>query len=195
MLIIIDYGMGNLKSISNMIKKIGYEAKISPDYKDIEKAKKLILPGVGAFDKGMENLINLGLVNVIKEYVIERKIPILGICLGMQLMTKRSEEGVLEGLSLIEAETKKFKLNENYKIPHMGWNTVKIKKKSSIFENMENQENRFYFVHSFYVECFNKNDILCTTEYGIEFTSMFEHENIIGAQFHPEKSHRFGMML
>ena len=195
MTIIINYNMGNLNSISNMLRKIGFESKISSDYKEIERADKLILPGVGAFDKGISNLREIGIIDAIKERVLIKKIPILGICLGMQLMTKKSEEGVLEGLSLIDAETKKFILDDNYKIPHMGWNTVKLEKSSLVLKDMENQENRFYFVHSYYVECFNNEDILCSTQYGITFTSMFEHNNIIGAQFHPEKSHKFGMQL
>lgn len=195
MQVIINYNMGNLNSIANMIKKIGYEVQISSDYNDIKKAEKLILPGVGAFDKGIENLRQLKLVDAIKESVLIKKVPILGICLGMQLMTNKSEEGVLDGLALIQADTKKFVLDEAYKIPHMGWNTVTLEKASPIFRNMENQENRFYFVHSYYVECLNNKDILCSTQYGIPFTSMFEHNNIVGAQFHPEKSHKFGMQL
>ena len=195
MIVIINYNMGNLNSIANMIKKIGYDAQISSDKKIIESADKLILPGVGAFDRGIENLKMLGLFDLIKEKVINIKTPILGICLGMQLMTKKSEEGTLTGLSLIDAETKKFVLSNDYKIPHMGWNTVMLEKHSLMFNNMENQENRFYFVHSYYVECSNKEDVLCSTNYGKIFASMFEHENIIGAQFHPEKSHKFGMQL
>lgn len=195
MITIINYNMGNLNSVANMIKKIGYDARITSDYHEIERAEKLILPGVGAFDRGMENLQELCLIDAIKECVLVRGVPILGICLGMQLMTNRSEEGILPGLSLIDAETKKFLLGDGYKVPHMGWNTVSIEKKSKLFYDMEDQENRFYFVHSYYVHCSDAADVLCSTRYGITFTAMFEHKNIIGAQCHPEKSHKFGMQL
>ncbi|HQK35000.1 MAG TPA: imidazole glycerol phosphate synthase subunit HisH [Spirochaetales bacterium] len=195
MLVIINYNLGNLKSIQNMIRKIGFESKITNNIEEIRGATKLILPGVGAFDNGMHNLKELGLISVLEKEILENKKPILGICLGMQLLTKKSEEGTLSGLGFIDAETKLFKLENTYKIPHMGWNTAKPIKKSKLFSEMENQENRFYFVHSYYVDCSNTDDILTVTKYGTEFVSMFEHENIIGAQFHPEKSHKFGMQL
>lgn len=195
MITIINYNLGNLNSIANMLRKIGYDCEITGDAEKIQKAKKLILPGVGAFDHGIKNLYDLRLIDVLKAKVLEEKIPILGICLGMQLMTKSSEEGVLSGLGFINAATKKFVLASNYKIPHMGWNTIEIKKKSTLTSNMEHEENRFYFVHSYYVHCEQESDILATTHYGIDFVSMFEHDNIFGAQFHPEKSHKFGMQL
>lgn len=195
MLVIINYNMGNINSISNMIKKIGYNYKISSSIEEINKADKLILPGVGAFDRGMANLKELNLIDIIKEKVLIKSTPILGICLGMQLMTNKSEEGESSGLGFVNADTKKFQLEDFYKVPHMGWNTIKIMKESSIFNCMNDQENRFYFVHSYFTYCKNESDILCTTEYGGLFTSAFEHMNIIGTQFHPEKSHKFGMQL
>lgn len=196
MITIINYNMGNLASISNMIKKIGRQSIITSDIEDIKKASKIILPGVGAFDNAIKNLRNLNLVNAIKEKALLEKVPILGICLGMQILTKGSEEGELEGLGFINGFTKKFKFDNNYlKVPHMGWNTVKLLKQSRLFSGMENQENRFYFVHSYAVECYQTEDILTTTFYGYEFVSCFEKDNIIGVQFHPEKSHRFGMQL
>ena len=196
MIIIIDYGMGNLGSVANMIKKVGGKSLITSNKNIIKEAKKILLPGVGAFDNAVKNLKGLELWDLIKEKVLVEKVPIMGICLGMQLLTKASEEGKLEGFGFIDAYTKKFKFKDNnLKIPHMGWNIVKLQKKSKLFEGMENQKNRFYFVHSYAVECKNKEDILTTTNYGYEFVSSFEKENIIGCQFHPEKSHKFGMRL
>ena len=196
MIVIVDYGMGNLGSIRNMIRKVGGKSVITSDKSEIKEASKIILPGVGTFDNAVKNLEKLGLIDIIKEKVLVEKVPILGICLGMQLLTKGSEEGYLEGFGFIDAETKRFNFKDkDLKIPHMGWNVVKLQKRSRLFEGMENQENRFYFVHSYYVDCFDKRDILTTTFYGIEFISSFEKENIIGCQFHPEKSHKFGMQL
>lgn len=195
--IIIDYGMGNLGSIRNMLKKIGYESQISFDPDLIRHADKLILPGVGSFDTGMKNLKDRDLINILNECVLKNKVPVLGICLGMQLITKSSEEGTLPGLNWIDAETIRFKFEDNQKlkVPHMGWNTVDIKKESKFFEGMKSQENRFYFVHSYHVICENKEDILTVSRYGIEFTSAIQHHNIYATQFHPEKSHKFGMQL
>jgi glutamine amidotransferase len=193
MIVIVNYNMGNVGSVYNMIKKIGFESLITSNINEIEKAKKIILPGVGAFDNGIINLKKLGLIEILEYKVFKERVPILGICLGMQLMTKKSEEGELQGLSWIDAETKRF-VSDTYKIPHMGWNYVKIIKNSDLFSS-EFSEWRFYFVHSYYVECYNKDDILTTTFYIHDFVSSFQRENIIGVQFHPEKSHKFGMML
>ena len=155
-----------------------------------------MLPGVGAFDSAVKNLKKLHLWDLIKEKVLVEKVPIMGICLGMQLLTKGSEEGELDGFGFIDAYAKRFEFEkEDLKIPHMGWNVVNLQKKSKLFEGMEHQENRFYFVHSFAVECKENKDILTTTHYGYDFVSSFEKENIIGCQFHPEKSHKFGMKL
>lgn len=197
MLVVVDYGMGNNGSIINMLRKIGAEAVISSNREDVKKADKIILPGVGAFDNGMKNLNKLELVPVLNEKVIGNKIPILGICLGMQLFTKTSDEGILPGLGWIDAQTVKFKFSENHKnlkIPHMGWNTISIKKQSSLFNDMC-PESRFYFVHSYHVICNDEGDRLTTTMHGYEFVSAIQRENIIGVQFHPEKSHKFGMKL
>ncbi len=196
MIVIIDYNMGNPGSIDNMIKKIGYESVITHDIEIIKVAKKIILPGVGSFDKGIENLKNLNLWDILNYKAIKEKTPILGICLGMQLMTKKSEEGHEEGFGWIDAETLKFRFEGNHlKIPHMGWNSIKIMKATNLFKNMEDDENRFYFVHSYYVKCNNKVDVLTLTYYGYDFVSSFEKENIIGVQFHPEKSHKYGLAL
>lgn len=195
-ILILDYGMGNTGSIFNMVEKVGGKAVVSADKKLIEEAKKIILPGVGSFDKGIENLEKLNLIPLLNQKIIADKTPVLGICLGMQLMTKRSEEGLKNGLGWVDAETIKFKFtNNDLKIPHMGWNLIKIEKKSTLFENMMTQENRFYFVHSYFVSCNNQEDSLSTANYGFVFTSAFEKNNIYGVQFHPEKSHKFGMQL
>jgi glutamine amidotransferase len=197
MIIVIDYEMGNIGSIINMIKKAGGEAVLSSDLARIETAEKLILPGVGSFDAGMQNLDKLGLVDVLRRRVIREKVPILCICLGMQLLSEKSEEGVLPGLGFISGQTVKFKfdnVNANLRIPHMGWNSVNIKKESRLFYEM--YENPiFYFVHSYHIVCNNAEDVLTTTSYGYEFTSSLQRENIFGTQFHPEKSHKYGLRL
>lgn len=197
MIVVVDYGMGNIGSIVNMIKKAGGETTVTSNPEIVGKAKKLIIPGVGAFDHGMKNLNELGLTEVLNKKVLEEKIPVLGICLGMQLMAKSSEEGVLPGLGWVDAVCKKFSFteqNNKLKIPHMGWNEVMIKKHDGIFRNTEDDAS-FYFVHSYYVECSNTEDIAATTGYGFEFTSGLQHQNIFATQFHPEKSHKYGLLL
>lgn len=197
MIVIVDYGMGNLGSIQNMLKRVGADALISSDISEIENADKLILPGVGSFDTAMKNLNNLGLAHILNKKVIKDKTPVLGICLGIQLFTKRSEEGNLQGLGWIDAETIRFRFDNNQtnlKIPHMRWNTVKIRQESSLFKDMY-KDARFYFVHSYHVVCNNEHDILSTTCHGYDFASAIQKENIIGVQFHPEKSHKFGMKI
>jgi imidazole glycerol-phosphate synthase subunit HisH len=192
---IINYNLGNPKSIKNMLAYLGIESRISANHKDLTSADRLILPGVGHFQHGMEQLEQLGLIDVLKKEVLENKKPILGICLGMQLLTKHSEEGNLAGLGFVDAQTKKFELQDaTLKVPHMGWNTVEFKKDSPMNTGVSINP-RYYFVHSYFVDCANQNDILCTTQYGQEFVSGFQHQNIFGLQFHPEKSHKFGMEL
>jgi len=196
MIVTINYGMGNLGSILNMLKKIGAPAIISSDAKEIQKADKLILPGVGSFDNGMKNLDALGFIPVLQEKVLHQKTPILGICLGMQLMTKNSEEGKLPGLGWIDAETIRFKHDpsSSLKVPHMGWNSVSIAKDSPLFKEMY-PDPRFYFVHSFHAVCYKTTDVLATSHFGYDFVSAFQRDNIMGVQFHPEKSHKYGMRL
>ncbi len=195
-IIVIDYGMGNIGSICNMLKYIGARAIVTSDKLLIERAKKLILPGVGHFDKAMSNIKALDLMEVINYKALEEKVPILGICLGMQLMCNSSEEGAEPGLSLIDATVNKFVISSqsNLKVPHMGWNTIKIAKESPILYGVDN-DSRFYFVHSYYVKCNQDSNVLTYTTYGHDFVSAFIDENIIGVQFHPEKSHKFGINL
>lgn len=198
MLTIIDYKAGNVRSIQNMLKKIGYKSIISDKIEDIENADKLILPGVGAFDYGMEQLENSGLISILNKKVLQDKTPILGICLGVQLFTKGSDEGQKKGLAWFDAQTIKFdktKLPSNYKIPHMGWNVISYNPDNKLFQNLHEVPPRFYFVHSFHLQVNNENDILATTNYGYEFAVGLEKENIVGVQFHPEKSHKFGMQV
>jgi len=193
---IIDYKTGNLGSIQNILKKIGEKSIITSAINEIAEAKRIILPGVGAFDTGMSNLSNLGIIEILNHKALVEKVPVLGICLGMQLLSNKSEEGVLPGLGWIDAETVKFNFVDTsaYKIPHMGWNFVHLEKVSRLFSDMYD-DARFYFVHSFHFKAINSIDILTSTSYEIDFTSAVEKENILGVQFHPEKSHKFGMKL
>lgn len=195
MITIIDYGMGNLGSISNMIKKVGGTCQLSNSIKDIKCAEKLILPGVGSFDQAMKNLNALNLVEPIKEIAV-RGMPIFGICLGMQLLADSSEEGILPGLGLIKGKVTKFNEGNGLKIPHMGWNLVHYNDRSPLFKDFNCfEETKFYFVHSYYFKCQYESSIAATTNYGIELTSSVISDNIMGVQFHPEKSHKFGIQM
>lgn len=197
MIAIIDYGMGNAGSIQNMLARIGAQSMITSDRRMIESAEKLILPGVGAFDSAITNLRSLDLISVLNTAVVERRVPILGICLGVQLFGRSSEEGVLPGLGWIEAETVRFCFDgasPNLRVPHMGWNTVEVQRQGSILDNLF-ENPRFYFVHSYHVRCRHPTNILAVTHYGIPFASAVIQDNIVGTQFHPEKSHRFGMTV
>ena len=196
MIVIIDYGIGNLASVLNMFKKIGNkDAVVSGNKEIIANASKLLLPGVGAFDAGMENLENAGLIPLLNKKVLEEKIPVLGICLGMQLLTKRSDEGLKPGLGWIDGETVKFNLSPELKlkVPHMGWNYIKVQRQNPLID--QEFKSRFYFVHSYFVRCYDETQSVATCNYGDDFTCMVNKENIFGAQFHPEKSLKFGMKL
>jgi len=194
---VLDYGIGNVGSILNMLRHIGCESVTTSDPNELIKASGIILPGVGNFDQGMKNLHSTGMAEAIKEVSNTRQTPILGICLGMQLMCNSSEEGSLPGLSLIDAHVRRFNFpsRSDLKIPHMGWNSVHIEKNGTILGEINESLARYYFVHSYYVECNNKSDIAGSTEYGSKFASAFHQNNISGVQFHPEKSHKFGMNL
>ncbi len=196
MIVIIDYGIGNLASVLNMFKKIGVKnVVISNDKTIIESATKLLLPGVGAFDAGMTNLEQSGLIPLLNKKALIEKVPILGICLGMQLLTKNSQEGNMPGLGWIDAETVKFNLPPELKlkVPHMGWNYINVTRKNPLIDT--ETKNRFYFVHSYYVKCIDETQSLAITNFGTDFTCMVNKNNIYGAQFHPEKSLKFGMKL
>jgi len=193
---IIDYKTGNLGSIQNMLRKIREDSRVASSPEEIDAATRIILPGVGAFDQGMEMLQKLGLKDILNKKVLEDRVPVLGICLGMQLMTRKSEEGKMEGLGWIDADTVRFRFENPalYKSPHMGWNYIIRKKESRLLRNLP-AESRFYFVHSYYVNRHDTDAVLTTTIYEQEFISSFEKGNICGVQFHPEKSHKFGMAL
>lgn len=195
MIVIIDYGMGNLRSVQKAFERIRVPAIISSNPQEIEQAEKLVLPGVGHFERGISNLTDRGLFELLNELVHDKNKPILGICLGMQLMTEFSEEGNCNGFGWLKAKTQKFSFQTNgLKIPHMGWNNLSIKKSDTIFKDIT-ADNFFYFVHSYYVSCESVTDILAETGYGNTFVSSFQKENIFGCQFHPEKSHDKGLQI
>jgi len=194
-IVVIDYGMGNLGSIANMLKYLGASAVISADKTLIEKADKLILPGVGHFDRAMQNINQLDLFNLIQYKALDQQVPIMGICLGMQLLCNFSEEGNDKGLAFVDAEVVKFNFekSQNLKVPHMGWNKIEIAKSNSLITKGLTDYARFYFVHSYYVKCNNESGVLTRSLYGHSFISSFEKNNIVGVQFHPEKSHKYGI--
>lgn len=197
MIVVIDYGMGNLRSVGKAFERLGSKVITTSLKDDIMKADKIIIPGVGHFKYGMEKLNSLKLVDVLNKKVLEEKVPVLGICLGMQLMTSYSEEGDVAGLNWIGANTKMFRFegkNSIFKVPHMGWNGVSTIKESPLMNNIS-PPDQFYFVHSYYVSCKNADDVLLHTDYGLTFDSGFRRENIFGVQFHPEKSHKTGLRL
>lgn len=201
MITIINYGLGNLGSVQNMLKRLNVPCKITFDVKEIEDAEKILLPGVGAFDSAIQKIDELNLRSVLVHKATIDKIPFLGICLGMQLLTRGSEEGVLNGLNLVSAKTVKFKFDGELqpdelrlKIPHMGWNFVKQNTPSKLTEGFT-AEHRFYFVHSYKVVCDNNTNSILKTNYGGDFDAAVQNGNVYGTQFHPEKSHKYGMQL
>ncbi|MGF1533155.1 MAG: imidazole glycerol phosphate synthase subunit HisH [Bernardetiaceae bacterium] len=198
MITIINYGLGNLGSIKNMLKKVGAASVITDDLDTIRAASKLILPGVGAFDTGMQKLADCGLIDVLHHKALEEKIPILGICLGVQLMTRGSHEGQLPGLGWFAADTVAFDfqgIEGKYTVPNMGWNEVELNQPDSpLFEEMF-PDPRFYFVHSFHLKPDDPAHTLTYSDYGYSYASALAHENLLGVQFHPEKSHKFGQRL
>lgn len=199
MVVILDYGMGNLGSHINMMRKIGFtDVMASSRISDLETAEKIVIPGVGSFDTGMKNLNQMGLIEILNHKVIDQKTPVLGICLGMHLFAKESDEGVSKGLGWIDSRVTRFSFDnaENMlKIPHMGWNTIKLKDKCKLFAGMEETENRFYFVHSYHMASGSDQYTVATSNYGYDFPAVVQKENIFGVQFHPEKSHLFGIRL
>lgn len=197
MIAVIDYGIGNVGSVVNMLKKIGVTAALASGVKEIQAADKLILPGIGSFDAGMQKLNRSGLVEVIKKHSFVDKKPLLGICLGMQMLGRKSEEGKEPGLSMIPFESKRFNFHgrKDLKIPHMGWDIATTELKDDpIVQNLGAMQ-RYYFVHSYHAVCDSKENILMLCEYGYSFAAAVKQKNIYGFQFHPEKSHKFGMAL
>ncbi len=194
MIVIVDYGMGNLGSIRNMLRRIGVESRIASEPHGVADADRLILPGVGAFDEAMGRIEASGLRPVLDRKALEERIPVLGICLGMQLLTRGSEEGRRPGLGWLPGRTVAFPRGNGLKVPHIGWNLVSRPRESPLTDGFD-PETRFYFVHSYRVEADDPADVILRTEYGVEFDAAIEHGNVFGAQFHPEKSHRFGMRL
>lgn len=188
--------MGNLSSVQKALARIKIPSMVSANKKDILAADKLIIPGVGHFGKGMSNLEKLGLFEPVNAAVLEKKIPVLGICLGMQLMARQSEEGNFAGLGWFDADVVKFQVRDNlkYKVPHMGWNQINKAKESSLMIDVPDL-SEFYFLHSYYLQCHHPADILNETEYESKFTSAVEKENIFGVQYHPEKSHDIGELI
>ncbi len=197
MIVVVDYGMANLGSILNMFRRLDIEARATADAAVIATATKLILPGVGAFDQAMQRLHELRLLEVLNRRALVDRIPVLGICLGMQLLTRGSEEGRKAGLGWIPAEVRRFRFRPEHgrlRVPHMGWNTLFPSRSHPLLSGLE-MDARFYFVHSYYVRCDDPANLLGEAEYGDRFAACIEQGNVVGAQFHPEKSHRFGMRL
>jgi imidazole glycerol-phosphate synthase subunit HisH len=192
---ILDYGMGNLPSLVNMFRRSGIDAQPVQDVGELRTADKLVLPGVGAFDAAMSRINGApGLRDTLEDLAMVRKIPVLGVCLGMHLLTRSSEEGALPGLGWVGASTVRFPRSRERKVPHMGWNVARPTQSSPITDGV-GDEPRYYFVHSFYVKADHQSSSIMSTEYGLEFDAAISHENIFGVQFHPEKSHRFGMQI
>lgn len=194
MIVIVDYRVGNLSSVSNMLRKAGGEVCISRDPDAILAAEKLLLPGVGHFDHGMKMLNGSGLREALDRYALELKRPVLGICLGAQILGKGSEEGLTPGLGWIDMVCHRFVAMPGIRVPHMGWSQI-VRKKASPLLDCINDDARFYFVHSYWMQCADPGDVLATASHGIEFTCAVQHENIFGTQFHPEKSLRHGLAL
>ena len=196
MISVLDYGAGNFGSVIRMIERAGGTAQHISTPDEVLAAKKLLIPGVGAFDYGMAKLASRDLLPALNAVAREGRIPIFGICLGMQLMCRSSEEGALPGLGWIDAEVRRFDEAEasGLRVPHMGWNTLRVLRENPLISSGDG-EKRFYFVHSYKVCCNDPADPIALTHYGEDFVSAFQRQNFFGVQFHPEKSHRFGMEL
>jgi imidazole glycerol-phosphate synthase subunit HisH len=197
MITIVDYGVGNLASVRNMLRRAGSDSVLATTRQQVLQAEKLILPGVGAFDYAARRLRESGLVEPLEERVLAAGVPLLGICLGFQLLTHRSEEGTEAGLGWLDAATVRFdttKQSSGHRIPHMGWTEVEFSPPSRLFSAMPT-EPRFYFVHSYHVTTDSQDQVVATASYGYRFAAAMERGNILGVQFHPEKSHNFGLRL
>ena len=197
MISIVDYGLGNILAFKNIYKKLNIDSKIVCTKEELKDAQSIILPGVGSFDWAMNKLNNSGMRDTLDELVLEKKVPVIGICVGMQIMAKASEEGNMKGLGWLDAEIKKFKTSDKENtlyLPHMGWNDIKCYQNHDLLRGLE-EEAKFYFLHSYYFEESSNQQILSQTNYGKSFTSCAYKENIFSVQFHPEKSHQWGELL
>lgn len=197
MITIIDYGLGNIRAFVNVYERLNIKTKIARNAEDIKDASKIILPGVGAFDYAMSQLNASGMRDELEKQVLENKVPVVGICVGMQMLAKSSDEGNLPGLGWIDGKVKIFDTSlipYKTRLPHMGWNSIKPVNNCHLFSGF-NHQSRFYFLHSYYFDCINKENIISTTEYGITYASAVNKDNIYGIQFHPEKSHSNGIQL
>lgn len=197
MIVIINYGLGNLNAFVNIFKKLDIPVKIATQESDLENATKIVLPGVGAFDHAMTKLNESGMRESLDDLVLNKKIPVIGICVGMQILAKSSDEGVMPGLGYIDGVVKKFdtsNFKQKTRLPHMGWNDIVPKPGHSLFNNLE-KVPLYYFLHSYYFECNKTEDAIATADYGAKFVCAVNNDNIYGVQFHPEKSHHYGVQL
>ncbi|MBN9300152.1 MAG: imidazole glycerol phosphate synthase subunit HisH [Filimonas sp.] len=197
MIALIDYGLGNINAFVNVFKRVNVPIKTAKQVEDLDDVTKIILPGVGAFDHAMKQLTESGMKEKLNELVLVKEMPVIGICVGMQMLGKSSDEGNLAGLGWIDGDVKKFDeklITQRTKIPHMGWNDVKPIRETKLFNGLE-KEALFYFLHSYYFKCNVPSDIIATSDYGIEFACAINHKNVYGVQFHPEKSHHYGEQL
>ena len=196
MIAIVDYGLGNIRAFENIYRSLGISASSVKTVEQLSQASKIILPGVGAFDWAIERLKLSGMAETLNDLVIKKKIPVLGVCVGMQIMASSSDEGNLPGLGWIDAEVKRFdiaKFSQKTHVPHMGWNGVSVNAKCQLFSGIDGPQ--YYFLHSYYVKMNDENDVIGRTNYGIRFASAIKSSNIYATQFHPEKSHQWGITL
>lgn len=197
MISIIDYGLGNIKAFENVYRHLGIAFNVAKSCVDLEESSKIVLPGVGSFDHAMRQLQQSGMKEKLDELVLEKALPVIGICVGMQMLAKSSDEGQLDGLGWVDAVVRKFDEESiHYKthLPHMGWNDVRAVKENVLLKDLETAA-KFYFLHSYYFDCNDKSDTIAVADYGIEFTCAINKANIYGVQFHPEKSHQYGVQL
>lgn len=199
MITIVDYGLGNIKAFANVYKRLNIPAFYASTPEQLQQASKIILPGVGAFDHAMHKLNTSGLRETLDNLVLEKKVPVIGICVGMQMMANDSEEGISKGLGWINGTVKRFsypneEVAKKHPLPHMGWNDINLVKASALVANLD-EYKRFYFLHSYYFQCANTADIVATANYGFDYACIVNHGNVYGIQCHPEKSHHNGVAL